>query len=403
MKVLIADKMAPAVESDLRAIGCQVVTDPTLNGEALKEALSTHDPAVLIVRSTEVLNEHLDAARALSLVIRAGAGFNTIAVEHASRRGVYVANCPGKNAAAVAELALGHMLNADRRIADNVAELRSGNWRKKTFAKGTRGLKGRTLGLIGLGNIGMEVARRAQAFEMNVVAWDIALTPDRAAALGVTSVDGAVEVAMQADILSVHVALNEHTRGLISAEVIDALKDGSIFVNTSRGAIVDEAALAHAVEHRGIKAGLDVFCDEPAADGGWQAPIAALAGVYGTHHIGASTEQASEAVGDEVVRIVSAWKATGEVPNCVNLAVQTSATHLLVVRHKDEVGVLAGVLTALRADNINVESMKNIVFQGSLAACAHIQVSRAPLASLVEQLVSNSSIFAVDVVDLESK
>lgn len=403
MKVLIADKMAPAVESDLRAIGCQVVSDPTLNGDSLREALSNHDPAVLIVRSTKVLIDHLDAARGLSLVIRAGAGFNTIAVEHASRRGVYVANCPGKNAAAVAELALGHMLNADRRIADNVAELRAGNWRKKTFAKGTRGLKGRTLGLIGLGNIGMEVARRAQAFEMNVVAWDIALTPERASALGVKAVDGAVEVAKHADILSVHVALNEHTRGLISADVIDALGDGSIFVNTSRGAIVDEAALAKAIEQRGIKAGLDVFCDEPAADGEWETPIAGLAGVYGTHHIGASTQQASEAVGDEVVRIVSAWKATGEVPNCVNLAVQTTATHLLVVRHKDEVGVLAGVLTALRADNINVESMKNIVFQGSLAACAHIQVSRAPSASLVEQLVSNPSIFAVDVVDLESK
>ncbi len=403
MKVLIADKMAPAVESDLRAIGCQVVSDPTLNGDSLREALSNNDPAVLIVRSTKVLVDHLDAARGLSLVIRAGAGFNTIAVEHASRRGVYVANCPGKNAAAVAELALGHMLNADRRIADNVAELRAGNWRKKTFAKGTRGLKGRTLGLIGLGNIGMEVARRAQAFEMNVVAWDIALTPERASALGVRAVDGAVEVAKHADILSVHVALNEHTRGLISADVIDALGDGSIFVNTSRGAIVDETALAKAIEERGIKAGLDVFCDEPAADGEWETPIAGLAGVYGTHHIGASTQQASEAVGDEVVRIVSAWKATGEVPNCVNLAVQTTATHLLVVRHKDEVGVLAGVLTALRADNINVESMKNIVFQGSLAACAHIQVSRAPSASLVEQLVSNPSIFAVDVVDLESK
>ena len=313
-----------------------------------------------------------------------------------------MANCPGKNAAAVAELALGHMLNADRRIADNVAELRAGNWKKKVFAKGTRGLKGRTLGLIGMGNIGSEVARRAMSFDMKVVAWDISLTPDRAAALGVEQADSAVEVARCADVLSVHVALNEHTRGLVSAEVIAALRDDSIFINTSRGPIVDEEALAEAVRDRGIKAGLDVFCNEPGADGDWSTPLAALAGVYGTHHIGASTEQASEAVGDEVVRIVSSWKNTGEVPNCVNLALQTAATHLLVVRHKDEVGVLAGVLNALRADEINVESMKNIVFRGSRAACAHIQVSQAPSAGLVDQMLANSSIFAVDVVDLES-
>ncbi len=403
MKVLIADKMAPQVEPELRALGCAVSLDPSLSGDALLAAIKEHDPAVLIVRSTKVLKDHLDAASSLSLVIRAGAGFNTIAVEHASSLGVYVANCPGKNAAAVAELALGHMLNADRRIADNVAELRAGNWKKKVFAKGTRGLKGRTLGLIGMGNIGSEVARRAQAFDMNVVAWDIALTPQRASTLGVERVGSAVEVAKQADVVSVHVALNEHTKGLISADVIEAMRDGAIFINTSRGPIVDEDALGKAVSDRGIKAGLDVFCNEPSADEAWSSPLVALAGVYGTHHIGASTEQASEAVGEEVVRIVTSWKTTGEVPNCVNLAVETLATHLLVVRHKDEVGVLAGVLTALRADDINVGSMKNIVFQGSRAACAHIQVSQAPTPRLVDELLANSSIFAVDVVDLESE
>ena len=196
--------------------------------------------------------------------------------------------------------------------------------------------------------------------------------------------------------------LGHNTKGIVSKRVIEAMPDGSIFINTSRGAIVDEEALAQAVATRGIKAGLDVFCNEPASDGDWSAPLVALAGVYGTHHIGASTEQASEAVGDEVVRIVSAWKSKGEVPNCVNLAVQTEATHLLVVRHKDEVGVLAGVLNALRVDEINVESMKNIVFSGSLAACAHIQVSQAPSTQLVDQILDNPSIFAVDVVDLES-
>lgn len=402
MRVLIADKMAQQVVPQLNALGCSVTIEHDLSGDALVAAIEIHDPQVLVVRSTKVLEKHLAVARSLSLVVRAGAGVNTIAVKEASERGIYVANCPGKNAAAVAELALGHMLNADRRIADNVAALRDGQWKKKTFAKGTRGLKGRTLGLIGMGNIGTEVAQRAQAFDMNVVAWDISLTPDRAAQLGITQVDGPVKVAQAADILSVHVALNEHTKGLISDAVLSALKPGAIFINTSRGPVVDEAALAKAVTENDIKCGLDVFCDEPSAEGAWSTPLTQLHGVYGTHHIGASTEEAAEAVGDEVSRIITAWKNTGSVPNCVNLAQGSLATHLLVVRHKDEVGVLAGVLTALRKGDINVQEMQNIVFQGATAACAHIQVSHAPTTTLLAEIQAHEFIFAVDVVKLEN-
>ena len=138
MKVLIADKMAPVVAPSLTALGCTVVQDPTLAGDALKAAIDQENPAVLVVRSTKVTDAHLSAGRALSVVVRAGAGVNTIALDAASERGIYVANCPGKNAAAVAELALGHILNADRRIADNVEALRAGDWKKKVFAKGTR-------------------------------------------------------------------------------------------------------------------------------------------------------------------------------------------------------------------------------------------------------------------------
>jgi D-3-phosphoglycerate dehydrogenase len=401
MKVLIADKMAPVVMPELEALGCEVIQDPSLSSVDLEQAISHHDPAILIVRSTKVSVDHLQAGRSLSLVVRAGAGVNTIALDAASERGIYVANCPGKNAAAVAELAMGHILNADRRIADNVAALRAGQWKKKVFAKGTRGLKGRTLGLIGMGNIGSEVAHRAKAFEMKVIAWDISLTPERAERLGIEQKDSAEAVAEQADVLSVHIALNEHTRGLVSTAVFEALRPGSIFINTSRGAVVDEAALTLAIKEKGIKAGLDVFCGEPASDGDWSSDLSVLEGVYGTHHIGASTDQASEAVGDEVVRIVTEWKKTGSVPNCVNLARFRHATHLLVVRHKDEVGVLAGVLTALRRGEINVQEMQNIVFQGALAACAHIQVHAEPDSAVIQEIESNPAVYAVDVVVLE--
>jgi len=401
MKVLIADKMAPVVAPELEALGCQVIQDPSLSSAELEDAILHHDPAILVVRSTRVTVDHLTAGRSLSLVVRAGAGVNTIALDAASERGIYVANCPGKNAAAVAELAMGHILNADRCIADNVSALRKGEWKKKVFAKGTRGLKGRTLGLIGMGNIGSEVARRAKAFDMNVVAWDISLTPERAEQQGIEQAQSAVAVAQQADVLSVHVALNEHTIGLVSAEVFEAMRPGAIFINTSRGPIVDESALSAAVQSKGIKAGLDVFCDEPGSDGEWSTALAALDGVYGTHHIGASTQQASEAVGDEVVRIVTEWKQTGSVPNCVNLARTRHATHLLVVRHRDEVGVLAGVLTALRRGEINVQGMQNIVFQGALAACAHIQVHTEPAKAVLDEIETNPAVYAVDVVAME--
>jgi len=403
MRVLIADKMAPQVVPVLETQGCVVTIQPELAGDALEAAIIDVDPQILVVRSTKVLSPHLRAARSLSLVIRAGAGVNTIAVDEASERGIYVANCPGKNAAAVAELAMGHILNADRRIADNVSALRKGEWKKKTFAKGSRGLKGRTLGLLGMGNIGAEVAKRAQAFQMDVVAWDISLTPDRAASLGVTQANGPAEVARCADVLSVHIALNEHTRGLVSEDVLSEMKPGAIFINTSRGPVVDEEALARAVQEKNIKCGLDVFCDEPSSEGEWSTPLAALQGVYGTHHIGASTDQASEAVGDEVARIVASWKDTGAVPNCVNLAQASLATHLLVVRHRDEVGVLAGVLDTLSRGQINVQEMQNIVFQGSAAACAHIHVSHRPSPALIEELQAQSFVLAVDVVELEKK
>ena len=401
MNVLIADKMAPAVVGQLESMGCRLTVDPSLKEDALAESLRELNPDIVIVRSTKIGAPHIDAARGLSLIIRAGAGVNTIDLGHASARGVYVANCPGKNAAAVAELTMGHMLNADRRIADNVAALKDGQWQKKVFGKGNRGVRGRTMGIIGMGAIGQEVARRAQAFGMHIVAFSPSLKQETAAAMGVEALPTMVDVAARADVLTVHVGLNEHTRGMIDATVLGALKAGATFINTSRGPVVDEAALREAVEHRQIKAGLDVFCDEPPADGPWQTALAGLPGVYGTHHIGASTDEASEAVGDEVVRIVASFTATGSVPNCVNLAKRTDATHLLVVRHADQVGVLAGVLDTLRTANINVQEMENIVFMGSLAATAHIQVSSAPTDAVLAEIEASEHIFAADIKSLE--
>ena len=400
MKILIADKLAQTVISELDSMGCEVIFDPSLDGDVLRQTIAEVNPQAVVVRSTRIAESHVRAGAGLTLIIRAGAGVNTIDLDAASARGVYVANCPGKNAVAVAELTWGHILNADRRIADNVEALRAGQWKKKTFSKGAQGMRGRTLGIIGLGAIGRAVLERGQAFGMSVVAFDPMLAELEAEAMGVTRVDSPAAVAAVSDVLTVHVGLSEATKGFIDAEVLGALKPGSIFVNTSRGPVVDEEALAAAIR-RGVKAGLDVFCGEPNSEGDWSNTLVQMPGVYGTHHIGASTAEATEAVGSEVVRIVRTFQETGEVPNCVNLAVQVHASHLLVIRHADQVGVLAGVLDALRQAEINVQEMENIVFRGAKAACARIQVGRAPSAELMAEIDNAPTVFAVDLVALE--
>lgn len=400
MKVLIADKFEKSGQEGLAKIGCEVSFQPDLKDEALVEAIDKELPDVLVVRGTKVTEAMLDAG-ALKLVVRAGAGFNTIDVAAASRRGIYVSNCPGKNSIAVAELAFALILALDRRIADNVIALRSGEWNKKEFSK-AKGLYGRRLGLIGLGMIGKEMIPRARAFGMPVTAWSRSLTPESAAALGVEYAGSPRDVAKQADIVSVHVALNPQTRGLINSEVFDAMSDGSYFINTARGEVVDQAALIRAIEEKQIRAGLDVFAKEPAVgQGEFTDEIANESAVYGTHHIGASTDQAQQAIAAESVRIVRTFKETGKVPNVVNLARRTAATHTLVVRHLDRPGVLANVLDAIKAGNINVQEMENIVFEGAEAAVARINLNNAPAADVLARLkTGNADILELSLIEL---
>jgi D-3-phosphoglycerate dehydrogenase / 2-oxoglutarate reductase len=400
MKVLIADKFEESGINGLKEIGCEVVYGPDLKDDSLVEAIRDSRADVLVVRSTKVAEAALAAGR-LSLVVRAGAGFNTIDVKAASSRGIYVSNCPGKNSIAVAELAFALILAIDRRLPDNVADLRSGKWNKKEYGK-ARGLYGRTLGLIGLGQIGREMIARAKAFGMDVTGWSRSLTPESAAALGIAYRQTITEVAYDCDILSVHIALAPDTRGVINDGVFDAMKPGSYLINTSRAEIVDQAALKRAVKAKGIRAGLDVFADEPeGATGDFNDEIVTFPNVYGTHHIGASTDQAQEAIAAETVRIISAFKETGKVPNVVNLADHTPATHLLVVRHQDRPGVLAYVLNEIKAANINVQRMENIVFAGAEAAVARIELDGALEPATVDRIRNgDNNIIEINLIAL---
>ena len=200
------------------------------------------DASILVVRSKQVTAEVFDQATTLSLVVRAGAGVNTIDVPAASRRGVYVANCPGQNSIAVAELAIGLVLALDRRIPDNVALLRAGKWDKKRFGEAD-GLFGRTLGVAGLGAIGREVVKRAQALGMRVVAWSRSLDDAGAKALGVERAADLLALARASDFLSLHLPLTKETRGAVSRAVLEALRPGAALVNTARAEVVDQEAL----------------------------------------------------------------------------------------------------------------------------------------------------------------
>jgi D-3-phosphoglycerate dehydrogenase len=407
MKVLVADAFEVSGLDALRTAGCDVVYEPELSGDALVRSIDSSSADILVVRSTQVTENMLDAGR-LSLIVRAGAGVNTIDVAAASRRGIYVSNCPGRNSIAVAELAFGLILALDRRIPDNVADLRAGRWNKKEYSK-ARGLFGRSLGLIGFGSIGQEMARRALAFGMTTLVWSPRFARDGAAALAALprDVDVAVlrspeAVAAESDVLSIHLALATDTRNFVGASILDRLRPGALFVNTARAEIVDHAALAEAVRTRGIRAALDVFPDEPpGGNGSFAPPIAALPNVYGTHHIGASTEQAQEAIAAEAVRVIRVYTATGRVPNVVNLSTRTPATHRLVVRHRDRPGVLAHVFDQLRAWSLNVQETENVIFEGAEAAVASINLDGEPPADLVRAIEHGSQdILSLQVVKI---
>lgn len=398
MKVLVADKFPASGLEELRAAGCEVVLNPELSGPALSEAAATTGAEVLVVRSTEVTAETLAAGR-LGLVVRAGAGYNTIDTKKASELGIYVSNCPGKNSIAVAELTMGLILALDRHIPDAAADLRAGVWNKARYGK-ARGLCGRTLAILGMGSIGREVARRAQAFGLQLRAWSRSLSAEAAAELGVTSCATPVAAVTAADIVSIHLALKPETRGLVGQAVVDALAPGAYLVNTARAEIVDEVALLGAIRAKGIRVAVDVFSGEPTqSSGSVESPLLREPGVIGTHHIGASTDQAQDAIARETVRIVVEYATTGKVPNCVNIAARTPATHLLVVRHRDRVGVLAHVFAHLKDAGINVQKTDNTVFDGAKAATALIQVDQAPPASLLEEIRKGSQ----DILELAVK
>ncbi|MCZ6835177.1 MAG: 3-phosphoglycerate dehydrogenase family protein [Planctomycetota bacterium] len=401
LKVLIADKFEKSGMTGLEALGCQIQSLPDLNADNLPDAMKEHDPDVLIVRSTKVPEPVFEAADALSLVIRAGAGYDNINIEAASSRGIFVANCPGKNAIAVAELAWGLILGCDRRIPDATHDLRQGIWNKKGYAKDAKGLYGRTLGVIGLGRIGLEIAKRGKAFGMRVVAWSRSLNEERADDLGLGYCSSIINLVKMCDVISVNVAATPDTKHLINEQVCNSIKEGAYLINTSRGSVVDQDALAKAIQERNLRVGLDVYANQPTpSDQAFKDSIINEANVIGTHHNGASTEQAQNAIAAETVRIIEEYTSSGHVPNCVNRAASTPATSLLTVRHLNQPGVLAHVFYTLGQAGINVEEMENVIYDGAKAACARIQLDDVPADEILNTINTNDHVLSVTLANM---
>ncbi|MCP3936296.1 MAG: hydroxyacid dehydrogenase [Actinomycetia bacterium] len=397
MRILFADAITEDRLTPLRDAGHDVLVDSSLRAGDLPDNIAGFD--ALVVRSTKVTAATIDAADRLALIVRAGAGTDNIDTDAASRRGMYVCNVPGRNAIAVAELTLGLLLAIDRHIADNVADLRDGLWDKKRYTKAD-GIYGKSIAIIGLGEIGFAVAERAKAFGMTVLA-ERKPRNDRAQArirsTGIHLVDSLDELLSLADVVSLHTPKAPETIGMVDAEFLGKLKPGTILLNTARGDLVVEDDLIDALDHSQLRAGLDVYPDEPSApEGDYNCRLGRHPSVVGTHHIGASTLQAQRAIAEGTVAVIADF-ASGNAVNCVNLTEEALGSCLLTVRHLDKVGVLAKVFAELRSAGCSIQQMQNQVFQGAFAAVANINVEGNIADDVLERIESDDDIIAASI------
>lgn len=404
MRLLIADKLHPRAVEELRTLPVDVIYEPELTKETLETQL--HNIGILVVRSKEVTRKAIEGARQLNLIVRAGAETSTIDVRAASERGIYVANCPGKNASAVVELVLGLIVSLDRRIPDAVASLRAGRWERTEYAK-AEGVIGKTIGIAGVGAIGRDLAVRAKAFGLQPIGWSRSLSPAKAAELGIGHASSLEELAAKSDILTVHLGLNDRTRQIVNRRVFEALPKRAIFINCARPDLVDYDAMRDAIVNRGLRVGLDVVPNEPRGKKEISpelftltTPSATGGFLYGTPHIAASTDQAQLSIATETVRVIRSFLLEGTVPNVVNVTNLSTARFQMVVRMLDKVGTLANVLSVIKRHGINVEEITNTVFDGASASCAKLRIVSRPTEACMHEIRAFEEVLHVDVVTL---
>jgi len=394
MKVLVADKFPDKYLTQMKELGLDVNYAPQLVESNLHEAVIDTD--ILVVRSTKVNAAAIEKANLLNLIIRAGAGVNNIDISAANKKGIYVANCPGMNSIAVAELAMGLILSLDRRIPDNVIDFKNSVWNKGEYSK-AEGLYGKNLALIGVGNIGKEVAKRAHAFGMNVYGKDI-FRIESDTIKEFTELDKILPIC---DVISIHLPLTPQTRGLFNKEIFGYLHPNTFLINTSRAEIIDEEAMLEAVKEKNIRVAVDVFKGEPEQkSGAVTSPLQQSKNIYVTHHIGASTEQAQNAVADETVRIIKDFLKSGVVAHWVNKAKTVEMGYQLVVKHYDKPGVLSTIFSVITEEGVNIKEIENINFDGGLIASCTMKLKTGISAARLQKIQENPNVLSVSYIAL---
>jgi D-3-phosphoglycerate dehydrogenase len=311
MKILVSDLIAAQGIELLTSMGWVVEVKPGLSTDELMKVIPEYD-ALIIRSATQVTANIIEAAHHLKVIGRAGAGVDNVDIEAATKKGVLVMNTPGGNSVSVAEHTLGVMLALMRHLVQADQAMKAGRWEKKRLMG--RELKGKTLGLIGLGKVGQEMARRATYLGLNVIAHDPFISPRLAQDLDVKLV-ALDELHQRSDIISLHASLNQATQNIINRDSLSRMKKGVLLINCSRGELIDEEALLEALETGKVAGvGLDVFRDEPR-------PNQQLVGhprVLATPHIAASTLEAQEQVGVDIAEQVKDYLQTGQIRNAVN-------------------------------------------------------------------------------------
>ena len=375
-RVLIADKLEPAGIELLQKAGIEVDNRPGLKGDDLKAALQSADAA--ICRSQpKITADLLDEPGKLRAIARAGVGVDTIDVPAATRRGIVVMNTPGGNTVSAAEHTVALMMALARQVPAADAAMKAGGWDRNKFL-GTQ-LSGKTLGVIGLGRIGQEVARRARGLEMDVVGFDPFVTSAKAAELGITPAADLATLLPKVDFLSLHVPLTAETRNLIGARELGMMKKTARVLNVARGGIIDEQALADALKAGTIAgAGIDVFSTEPApADN----PLRAAPNVVLTPHLGASTVEAQESVALEAAQLIVDFLLKGVVANAVNMAA-VDRTELEGLRQYVDLARRLGLLQAQLAQGAVKRAV--LTYRGELAGLKTKLLTAAFTAGLLE-------------------
>jgi len=383
VKILVACELPQSALDELAPLASELCYRPNLTAYQLRDCLA--DVGILVVGAVRVSPEAIAAGRALQMIVHAGCGPGEIAVERASTAGVFVTHCPDQHAQAVAELTLGLILALDRRIVENTIALKDGRWIRSELAD-ARGLAGRTIGIMGYGAIGRSVARLAQAFQMRVLTWSPRLMPPDMPEPLVEACSRPRDLARQSDVVTLHADESEPEL-IVDAAFLEAMGDGAYLVSLGPLAAVDEEALFRAVERGRLRLALDVSGPRAGADSTrFRCRLCDLPGVIGTQHMGALTEQARQATAREVVRIVRSFVVCGEVLNCLNLCERSPATWQLVLRVRDQMGVMAAVMDAIRADGVNAQEITSKVFTGAKAVWCAIALDERPSAEALASI-----------------